>query len=152
VPRERLAGGGPPVARAFRLPPAALALAHPTRDPLSRSPVCQADPDFPTSRSDRILARGSLRALAYIKRAGPHGSPALWQAHFAPFSAAASGSPAFVVALDPGHGRIQPRGAHGQSRTVREKHLTLDIARLVQRRLQGEPGLKIVLLPDQAIY
>ena len=60
------------------------------------------------------------------------------------FLAAASGSPAFVVALDPGHGGSN-RGAPTANPEQYEKHLTLDIARLVQRRLQGEPGLKIVL-------
>jgi len=49
----------------------------------------------------------------------------------------------------PGSGtwRIQPRAPTANPEQY-EKHLTLDIARLVQRRLQGEPGLKIVPLPD----
>jgi N-acetylmuramoyl-L-alanine amidase len=60
------------------------------------------------------------------------------------FLAAATGEPAFVVALDPGHGGSN-RGAPTAKPELYEKHLTLDIARLVQRRLLGEPGLKIVL-------
>ena len=58
-------------------------------------------------------------------------------------AATTSESP-FVVALDPGHGGSN-RGAPTASPELYEKHLTLDIARLVQRRLLGEPGLKIVL-------
>jgi len=60
------------------------------------------------------------------------------------FLAAASGAPPFVVALDPGQWRIQPRAPTANPEQY-EKHLTLEIARLVQRRLLGEPGLKIVL-------
>jgi N-acetylmuramoyl-L-alanine amidase len=58
--------------------------------------------------------------------------------------AAATGEPPFVVALDPGHGGSN-RGAPTAKPDQYEKHLTLEIARLVQQRLQGEPGLKIVL-------
>jgi N-acetylmuramoyl-L-alanine amidase len=58
--------------------------------------------------------------------------------------AAASGGPPFVVALDPGHGGSN-RGAPTAKPEQFEKHLTLEIARLVQQRLLGEPGLKIVL-------
>jgi len=60
------------------------------------------------------------------------------------FLAAASGAPPFVVALDPGHGGSN-RGAPTAKPEQYEKHLTLEIARLVQRSLLGEPGLKIVL-------
>jgi len=58
--------------------------------------------------------------------------------------AAATGESPFVVALDPGHGGSN-RGAPTARPDLYEKHLTLEIARLVQRRLLGEPGLKIVL-------
>ena len=60
------------------------------------------------------------------------------------FLAAEDGPPPFVVALDPGHGGSN-RGAPTAKPEQFEKHLTLEIARLVQRRLLGEPGLKIVL-------
>ena len=60
------------------------------------------------------------------------------------FLAAATGGPVFVVAIDPGHGGSN-RGAPTANPGEYEKHLTLDIARLVQGRLQGEPGLKVVL-------
>jgi N-acetylmuramoyl-L-alanine amidase len=60
------------------------------------------------------------------------------------FLAAATGESPFVVALDPGHGGSN-RGAPTARPELYEKHLTLDIARLLQRRLLGEPGLKIVL-------
>jgi N-acetylmuramoyl-L-alanine amidase len=58
--------------------------------------------------------------------------------------AAAPGDAPFVVALDPGHGGSN-RGAPTAKPEVYEKHLTLEIARLVQRRLQSEPGIKVVL-------
>jgi N-acetylmuramoyl-L-alanine amidase len=60
------------------------------------------------------------------------------------YLAAATGEQPFVVALDPGHGGSN-RGAPTAKPELYEKHLTLDIARLVQRRLLGEPGLKVVL-------
>lgn len=58
--------------------------------------------------------------------------------------AAASGDPPFVVALDPGHGGSN-RGAPTAKAEKYEKHLTIEIARLVQRRLAGESGVKVVL-------
>jgi N-acetylmuramoyl-L-alanine amidase len=58
--------------------------------------------------------------------------------------AAATGEAPFVVALDPGHGGPN-RGAPTAKAEVFEKHLTLEIARMVQSRLQSEPGLKVVL-------
>jgi N-acetylmuramoyl-L-alanine amidase len=60
------------------------------------------------------------------------------------YVAAATGGPAFVVALDPGHGGSN-RGAPTVKSGEYEKHLTLDIARRVQGDLASEPGLKIVL-------
>ena len=60
------------------------------------------------------------------------------------YLAAATGEPPFVVALDPGHGGSN-RGAPTAKPDRYEKHLTLEIARLAQRRLLGEAGLKIVL-------
>ena len=60
------------------------------------------------------------------------------------YLAVATGEQPFVVALDPGHGGSN-RGAPTAKPEVFEKHLTLKIARLVQRRLLGEPGLKVVL-------
>jgi len=58
--------------------------------------------------------------------------------------AAATGEAPFVVALDPGHGGSN-RGAPTAKPELFEKHLTLELARLVQKRLQNEPGLKVVL-------
>ena len=58
--------------------------------------------------------------------------------------AAATGEAPFVVALDPGHGGSN-RGAPTAKPEVFEKHLTMEIARMVQARLQNEPGLKVVL-------
>ncbi len=58
--------------------------------------------------------------------------------------AAASGEAPFVVALDPGHGGLN-RGAPTANPEVFEKHLTLELARMVQARLHNQPGLKIVL-------
>jgi N-acetylmuramoyl-L-alanine amidase len=58
--------------------------------------------------------------------------------------AAATGEAPFVVALDAGHGGSN-RGAPTGKSGVFEKHLTLEIARMVQARLQNEPGLKVVL-------
>ena len=59
-------------------------------------------------------------------------------------SLAATSEAPFVVVLDPGHGGSN-RGAPTAKPELFEKHLTLDIARLVQRRLQSETGIKIVL-------
>jgi N-acetylmuramoyl-L-alanine amidase len=58
--------------------------------------------------------------------------------------AAATGEAPFVVALDAGHGGSN-RGAPTAKPEVFEKHLTLEIARMVQARLQNVPGLKVVL-------
>lgn len=60
-------------------------------------------------------------------------------------SAALAASPsAFTVAIDPGHGGSN-RGAPTQKADVFEKHLTLSIAKRVQKLLSSERDLKVVL-------
>jgi N-acetylmuramoyl-L-alanine amidase len=51
-----------------------------------------------------------------------------------------------VVAIDAGHGGVDPgaRGPHG----IREKDVTLAIARQVQDQLNAEPGIKPILIRD----
>ncbi len=51
-----------------------------------------------------------------------------------------------VVAIDAGHGGVDP-GAHGPD-GVKEKDVTLAIARQLQRQLSAEPGIKPVMIRD----
>jgi N-acetylmuramoyl-L-alanine amidase len=51
-----------------------------------------------------------------------------------------------VVAIDAGHGGVDP-GAHGPH-GVKEKNVTLAIARRLYRQLSAEPGIKPVLIRD----
>jgi N-acetylmuramoyl-L-alanine amidase len=57
---------------------------------------------------------------------------------------AGAGSPAFTVAIDPGHGGSN-RGAPTKQAGYFEKHLTLELAKRVERLLAGEKDLKVVL-------
>jgi N-acetylmuramoyl-L-alanine amidase len=52
--------------------------------------------------------------------------------------------PVFTVAIDPGHGGSN-RGAPTKTENVSEKHVTLAIAKRVQKLLAGERDLKVVL-------
>ena len=57
---------------------------------------------------------------------------------------AGAGAPVFTVAIDPGHGGSN-RGAPTKQADQFEKHLTLSIAKRVQRILAAEKNLKVVL-------
>jgi N-acetylmuramoyl-L-alanine amidase len=60
------------------------------------------------------------------------------------FLSAGAGTPGFTVAIDPGHGGSN-RGAPTKKADTFEKHLTLAIAKRVQRILASEKDLKVVL-------
>jgi N-acetylmuramoyl-L-alanine amidase len=51
-----------------------------------------------------------------------------------------------VVAIDAGHGGKDP-GAHGPT-GVREKNVTMDVARELARQINAEPGMRAVLIRD----
>ena len=51
-----------------------------------------------------------------------------------------------VIAIDAGHGGVDP-GAHGPH-GVKEKNVTLAIARQLKRQLSSEPGIKPVMIRD----
>ena len=51
-----------------------------------------------------------------------------------------------VVAIDAGHGGKDP-GAHGPT-GVREKHVTLEVARELARQINADPGMRAVLIRD----
>lgn len=55
-----------------------------------------------------------------------------------------------VVAIDPGHGG-RDSGAVGRART-REKDVALDVARLLAKRINAEPGMKAVLIRSGDYY
>jgi len=57
---------------------------------------------------------------------------------------AGAGAAAFTVAIDPGHGGSN-RGAPSKKPDIFEKHLTLAIAKQMQRILASEKDLKVVL-------
>lgn len=59
-------------------------------------------------------------------------------------SAVLAASSPFTVAIDPGHGGSN-RGAPTKKSEVFEKHLTLSIAKRVQKLLAGEHDVKVVL-------
>jgi len=61
----------------------------------------------------------------------------------------AEGAP-FTVALDPGHGGSN-RGAPTKKAEYYEKHLTLALAKRVQRALAGEKDIKIVLCRERDV-
>ena len=60
------------------------------------------------------------------------------------FLSASTSAPVFTVAIDPGHGGSN-RGAPSKKPEYFEKHLTLAIAKRVQRILAAEKNLRIVL-------
>jgi N-acetylmuramoyl-L-alanine amidase len=60
------------------------------------------------------------------------------------FLSAGAGASVFTVAIDPGHGGSN-RGAPSKQPDTFEKHLTLAIAKQMQRMLVGEKDLKVVL-------
>ena len=60
------------------------------------------------------------------------------------------GAKPIVVAVDAGHGGEDP-GAHGPS-GVREKDVTLSIARKLARRINAQPGMRAVLTRDGDYY
>ncbi len=55
-----------------------------------------------------------------------------------------------VIAIDPGHGGHDP-GAVGRGKT-REKDVALSISRLLAQRINGEPGMKAVLVRNGDYY
>ena len=55
-----------------------------------------------------------------------------------------------VIAIDPGHGGVDP-GTVGGSRTY-EKHITLSMAREIRERLQATGRYKIVLTRDRDVF
>ena len=57
-----------------------------------------------------------------------------------------NGQRKLVVAIDAGHGGKDP-GAHGPS-GVREKNITLAVARELARQLNADPGMRAVLIRD----
>jgi N-acetylmuramoyl-L-alanine amidase len=63
------------------------------------------------------------------------------------FLSAGASAPVFTVAIDPGHGGSN-RGAPTKKPDTFEKHLTLAIAKRVQRILAVEKNLKVVLCRD----
>lgn len=56
----------------------------------------------------------------------------------------------FTVALDPGHGGTN-LGAKSTRDATYEKHVTLEIARRVRRRLGAERGIRVVLCRDSDV-
>jgi len=65
------------------------------------------------------------------------------------FLGGAEGVP-FTVALDPGHGGSN-RGAPTKQAEYYEKHLTLALAKRVQRALAGEKDIKVVLCRERDV-
>jgi len=61
-----------------------------------------------------------------------------------------SGQRKLVVAIDAGHGGKDP-GAHGPS-GVREKNVTLAVARELARQVNADPGMRAVLIRDGDVF
>lgn len=76
----------------------------------------------------------------------PQGAPASSQAAVAANASSESSLRDVVVAIDAGHGGVDP-GAHGP-RGVKEKDVTLAIARQLKTQLSAEPGIKPVMIRD----
>jgi N-acetylmuramoyl-L-alanine amidase len=91
-------------------------------------------------------------STAPVVNAAPPAVPATQSTPAAPPSVAAANAPSesslrdVVVAIDAGHGGIDP-GAHGPH-GVKEKDVTLAIARQLQKQLSAEPGIKPVMIRD----
>jgi N-acetylmuramoyl-L-alanine amidase len=66
-------------------------------------------------------------------------------------AAVLAGSPPFTVAIDPGHGGSN-RGAPTKKADVFEKHVTLSIAKRVQKLLVAERDLKVVLCRTSDVF
>jgi len=65
--------------------------------------------------------------------------------------ATGAGAPGFTVVIDPGHGGSN-RGAPSKKPDTFEKHLTLAIAKRVQRILAVEKNLKVVLCRSADVF
>lgn len=94
----------------------------------------------PTPASQAASVVNAAPPVALPSRSAPSASRSVAAAH-APSSAKLRD---VVVAIDAGHGGIDP-GAHGPH-GVKEKDVTLAIARQLNKELRVEPGIKPVLI------
>ena len=89
-----------------------------------------------------VALDGSAAAFASAQNAVPK----IVRAEHAP----ADGDRDVVVAVDAGHGGLDP-GAIGRNGT-REKDITLEIARALAARINDEPGMRAVLIRDSDYF
>ncbi|MBK0397978.1 N-acetylmuramoyl-L-alanine amidase [Limibaculum sp. M0105] len=89
-----------------------------------------------------------VSAEDFAARAGwPAG--ARWEAGGAPVPPAQPGDPRLVVAIDPGHGGIDPGATAGD---VMEKHVVLAFAQRLARHLEASGEARAVLTRDRDIF
>ena len=122
----------PPVAELRPSPPLA-AMA-----PLPRSEPPKPEPRTAPSRS----AKSNTPAIA--------DTPAPPRAAKTLRDVVGSGQRKLVVAIDAGHGGKDP-GAHGPG-GVREKNVTLAVARELARQVNADPGMRAVLIRDGDVF
>lgn len=158
-------GAPRPVAAAAAVVPTST----PTPDPVTAMAAPRAEAEAPAAvRNEapaaRDLAIADTRALAPVPTAAAQPEapkPVVPLVADAPKPAVVASKPApaktvqdvlgpgqrkLVVAIDAGHGGKDP-GAHGPT-GVREKHVTLEVARELARQINADPGMRAVLIRD----
>lgn len=107
-----------------------------------------------TLRTSQIAASGGNLDRVVVDIAGPavaraapaKPAPAAQPVAIRPAHAPANTGRDIIVAVDAGHGGVDP-GASGR-RGTREKDVVLEIAKLLAARINKEPGMKAVLTRD----
>jgi len=127
--------------------------------PSATSPVLKCDPK-PSSQRSRPIHAGNPYFLQMNRSTVGYQSivmtasvpPATITDGLRPSQVTAAKPKGFVVVIDPGHGGKDP-GAVSQDGRIKEKHLTLDIAKRLKRRLEGlMPGSRVILTRTDDSY
>ncbi|HEX7382279.1 MAG TPA: N-acetylmuramoyl-L-alanine amidase [Nevskiaceae bacterium] len=113
--------------------------------PFARRLVINLTPASAAASRDRARL-----AHASFSPCGPHPAPAAAPRAVALVPVSASSARPFVVAVDPGHGGIDP-GAHGPD-GLDEKIVTLAVGRDLARLIDRQPGMEAVLTRSGDYY
>ena len=144
-------------ARPHRQPPAPTIAVPPPLSPRSRRPVAHARRRC--RRSSRSVPRDAHAAGCRSRRCS-RPTPAPPQRRCRPAAPAANSNGKFSLArqlglgvsrivIDAGHGGHDP-GAHGNG--INEAELTLDVALRLQKLLEKQPGIEVVMTRDTDVF
>jgi len=123
-------------------------VAEPSRRMVEARGERVAAPEPPPLQRQRAPTQPS--APAARARAEPAASAATPQRAAKPVVKAGGRQRTLVVAIDPGHGGVDP-GATGRHGT-REKDVTLSIARELAKLIDREPGMRAILTRDRDVF